>query len=255
MGFSSLYEIYPESESATVPLGLRVNEGVLAARIDACDPSSGAFEETLEAQVRACFAKIAGLLESAGGGLENLGRATAFVTQKDHRPPVNREWWYEIFPDPDDRPAYKVILAELPSDQLVQFDVLGVLGCRRVRFDLPGIPAHDPTVRIGNYIFSSRCHGIDGATGQVVEGGTFHEALVTFDTLRRLAEAAGGSPEDIVQLNAFGITEEYIAPTLEAFDRAFADVDHKPVLNTLINFIEPRFKISVDMVAVIGKQP
>lgn len=247
-----LYEVYPETPNATVPYGLRVDDYVLAARIDGCDPGTGRPVGGLEEQAKMGFAKIATLLEEAGCGLENLARATAFVTKREHREPVNGEWWYEVFPDPQDRPAYKVILADLPPGHLVHFDIVGVRGGRRQRFDLPGVPARDPTVRIGDFIFSSRCHGIDGSTGQIVDGGIAPEAALTFQTLRELSIAAGGAPEDIVQLNAFGKTEAYVEPTRAAFEEAFSDIERKPILNTFINFIEPRFEISVDMVAIVG---
>lgn len=246
-----LYEVYPEGTGSTVPYGLRVDGYVVAGRITGCDPENREPAGGLEEQTKAAFEKIAILLEQAGGGLENLGRATAFVTRREDREPVNGEWWYQIFPDPQDRPAYKVILADLPFGHLVHFDIFGVLGERRKRFDLPGVPARDPTVRIGDMIFSSRCHGIDGATGEIVKGGIVPEAALTFKTLRELASAAGGSPDDIVQVNAFGKTEDYVAPTRAAFEEAFLDLKRKPVLNTFVNFIEPRFEISADMIAVI----
>lgn len=251
-GLHTLYEIYPDAPRATVPLGLRVEDFVLAGRIDGCDPATGVPAGDLEAQVAAAFDKMAAMLDGAGGGLENLGRATAFVTEVEHREPVNGTWWEALFPDPADRPAYKVLLAELPPGQLVQFDMTAVLGERRSRIDLPGIPARDPTVRIGDMIFSSRCHGIDGATSELVPGGLGPEAAQTFKTLRELATAAGGSPQDIVQLNAFGKSEAYAEPTRAAFNEAFADVARRPVLNTFVNYITPRFEISVDMIAVIG---
>lgn len=247
-----LFEVYPDAPGATVPSGLRVDDYVLASQINGCDTVTGEPVGGLEEQTKLAFEKIGKLLNEAGGGFENLGRATAFVTKREHREPVNGEWWYEIFPDPQDRPAYKVILADLPFGHLVRFDVIGVLGGRRRRFDLPGVPARDPTVRIGDMIFSSRCHGIDGDTGQIVGGGIAPEAALTFKTLRELSIVAGGSAEDIIQMNAFGKTEDYVAPTRKAFEEVFFDVEPKPVLNTFVNFIEPRFEISVDMVAVIG---
>ncbi|HVB05645.1 MAG TPA: RidA family protein [Acidimicrobiales bacterium] len=253
-GLHTLFEVYPEAARATLPLGLRVEDLVVAGGINGCDPETGEPVGGLEEQVAAAYQKMAFLMESAGGSLDNVGRAVAYVTDIEHREPVNGQWWEAVFPDPADRPAYKVILAELPPGELVRLDFVGVLNARRTRFDLPGIPARDPTVRIGEMIFSSRCHGIDGATGELAPGGLVPEAARTFQTLRELAVAAGGSPHDIVQLNAFGKTADYIAPARAEFARAFADIDPKPAFNPLVNFITPRFEISVEMIAVVGGQ-
>jgi enamine deaminase RidA (YjgF/YER057c/UK114 family) len=144
-----------------------------------------------------------------------------------------------------------VILGDLPPGQLVQFDVLALLGETRRRIDVPGIPARDPTIVIGNLVISSRCHGLNH-DGDLVEGGLAAEAAQTFATLRELVEIAGGSPSDIVQMDAFGRTESYTETARAVFENAFADVWPRPVFNTLVNFITPRFEISIDMIAVLG---
>jgi len=165
---------------------------------------------------------------------------------------VHGEYWERVFPDKANRPAYKVILADLPPGQLVQLDVFGILGATRTRFDLPGVPARDPTIRIGPMIFSSRCHGIDGATGELVTGGLEAEASQTFSNLRALVVAAGGSVGDIVELNSYGKSPAYAAPAHAVFEELFADLEPRPVHNAFVNHITARFEISTEMVAVVG---
>ena len=249
---SNLHEIYPKDRRATAPLGIRVDDLVLADRLDARDPVTGEVEGDLEQQAATCYQKMAALLEGAGGGIDNVGKATAYVGVIEDREPVNGQFWEAVFPIREDRPAYKVLLAKMPPGVLVQLDVVGILGGRRTRIDIPGVPARDPTITIGEMIFSSRCHGVDGATGELVDGGLPAQAAQTFKNLRSLTVAAGGQPSDIVQLNAYGKTEAYAAPTQAAFVAAFADLEHPPVLHTFVNHITARFEISVEMVAVRG---
>jgi 2-iminobutanoate/2-iminopropanoate deaminase len=247
-----IYEIYPADEHATRPLGLRVGELVTAGRIDPADPVTGEVPEGIEAQVAAVYQKMAELMHGAGGSLDNVAKVSAFITTIEHRELVNGQLWEELFPERMDRPAYKVILGDLEPGHLVEIEVLGVLGGRRQRYDLPGIPARDPTITIGEMILSSRCHGIDGTTGELVEGGLRAEARRTFQTLRELVVVAGGEVGDIVQLNAYGKQPSYGPVVREVFEEMFADCDPLPRLNTLVNYITPRFEVSIEMIAVRG---
>lgn len=247
-----LQDVYPAPRRATVPYGLRVDDFVFADRLDATDPVSGAVNGDLEHQAATVYEKMAALVEGAGGELDNVAKCTAYVNVLDDREPVNGEYWERVFPERMNRPAYKVLLATLPPGQLVQLDVVAVLGATRTRFDLPGVPARDPTIRIGPMILSSRCHGIDGATGELVEGGLEPQAAQVFANLRALTVIAGGAPSDIVQLNAYGKTADYAAPTRAVFEGAFADLEPPPVLNTFVNHITPRWEVSIEMVAMVG---
>ena len=249
---SSIHEIYPSTRTSAVPFGLRVNDKVLAGRLNGVDLATGEPAGGLKEQVHLAFEKMRAVVEGAGGSLDNIGRATGYVSSVDDREPVNGEFWEALFPDPADRPAYKVILADLPPGQLVQLDVFAILGGRRTRIDLPGIPARDPTVRIGDMVFTSRCHGLDGELGGLVEGGLHPEAMRTFRTLRELVVEAGGRPEDIVEVNTFAVDESYIEPAIAAFDESFSDLAQKPALHTLVNYVTPRFAFSAEMTAVLG---
>jgi len=250
---SSIYEVYPPERKATVPLGLRVNDMVVGNGLNGCDlvtlePAAG-----LRDQFKVCIDKVRDLVEGAGGSLANVARATAYVTSVEDRPAVNGEWWHEVFPDAADRPAYKVLLADLPAGELVRLDALALLGATRRRIDLPNISAFDPTVVIGNLIISSRCHVNDQDNdGQLREGGLPAEARQTFKNLRALADLGGGPRATIVQINTYRRDRDGSEQIRSAFDDVFADVMIKPTLHNLVNFVSPRMQIAADMVAVVG---
>jgi enamine deaminase RidA (YjgF/YER057c/UK114 family) len=250
---SNIHEVYPNARRATVPLGLRVNDVVVANGLNGCDPVTAEPAGDLAEQAVVTFSKMRDLVEGAGGSLDNVARAVAYVTKAEDREAVNGPLWQEVFPNADDRPAYKVLLADLPPGQLMRLDVMALLGATRRRIDIPNISAFDPTVVVGNYVISSRCHGNDKDNGgQLVEGGVPAEARQTFKNLRELVSIAGGEAGDIVQINTYGRDEAYIAEAHAAFDEVFADLEDKPELHTLVNVIGQRMQIAADMVAVMA---
>jgi enamine deaminase RidA (YjgF/YER057c/UK114 family) len=241
-------EIYPRADPAGIPLGLRVDRQVTALRMGAPEAGPG-----LGRQARAVFGRMRELVERAGGGLENIAKVTAYVSSAQERGPVNGTWWEEVFPDPADKPAYKVLVAPLPAGRLIELDVLAVLGGTRRRIDVPGVPARDPTVGIGGMVFTSRVHGTVPFTGdQVAEGGARGQAAQAFRNVLTLVTLAGGSPGDILQLTSFGRDPDYAEPVREALDAMFPGEATRPPLVTLTNFIPAKFEVMVEMTAVIG---
>lgn len=241
-------EVYPRRTPVGVPLGLRVDHQVVALRLGA--PQAG---PDLRHQARGVFAIMRELAEQAGGGLENIAKATAYVSSPEEREPVNGTWWEEVFPDPADKPAYKVLVAPLPAGRRIELDVLAILGCARRRIDVPGVPARDPTVAIGGMIFTSRVHGTVPFTGdQVAGGGVRGQAEQAFRNVLTLATLAGGGPGGIVQLKSFGRDPGYAEPVRQALAGMFPDEAARPPLETLTNVIPAKFEVMVEMTAAIG---
>jgi enamine deaminase RidA (YjgF/YER057c/UK114 family) len=229
-------------------MGLRVDRQVAALRMGA--PEAG---RDLGQQARAVFGAMRELVERAGGGLENIAKATAYVSSVEQRQPVNGTWWEEVFPNPADKPAYKVLVAPLPAGRLVELDVLAILGATRRRIDVPGVPARDPTVEIGGMVFTSRVHGTVPFTGdQVAEGGVKGQARQAFRNVLELVALAGGGPGDIVQLKSFGRDPGYAGPARQALTEMFPDEAIRPPLISLTNFIPAKFEVMVEMTAALG---
>jgi enamine deaminase RidA (YjgF/YER057c/UK114 family) len=209
----------------------------------------------LECQARAVFQAMKELVERSGGGRENIAKVTAYVSSEQERELVNGKWWEEIFPDPANKPAYKVLVTPLPAGRAIELDVLAVLGATRRRIDRPGVPARDPTVEIGGMVFTSRVHGTVPFTGdQVAAGGVKGQARQAFENVLSLLSLAGGTAADIVQLTSFGRDPSYADPTREVLAEIFPDEDRRPPLNTLTNFIPAKFEVMVEMAATVGAE-
>jgi enamine deaminase RidA (YjgF/YER057c/UK114 family) len=229
---------------------MRVNDMVYAAGLSPADPVTGEVTGDIRAQTAAALTKLKQLVEGAGGSLDNVGRAAGFCTSLPDRQVVD-EVWMTVFPDINDKPAFKVLLAELPPGHLVRIDAVALLGERRTRFDIPNVTAHDPTVRIGNWVFSSRCHGNDHATGKIVEGGAEAEARQTLENLATLIRSAGGTEANITQITTFGRDDSYLEPARRAFEQRFPDPARRPALNQVVNFVSPQMQVAMEMVAVL----
>jgi enamine deaminase RidA (YjgF/YER057c/UK114 family) len=246
-------EVYPEAPSVCEPLGLRIDQLVVSLGMAAPGSDGEQPGGDLEQQARAVFRAMKELVERSGGGLENIAKATAYVRTEQEREPVNGLWWEELFPDPANKPAYKVLVAPLPAGRAIELDVLAVLGATRRRIDVPGVPARDPTVEIGGHVFTSRVHGTVPFTGdQVAAGGVRGQARQAFENVLTLVSLAGGTPADIVSLTSFCRTPSHADPTREALAEIFPDEETRPPLNSVTNFIPSKFDVMVEMAAEVG---
>jgi enamine deaminase RidA (YjgF/YER057c/UK114 family) len=177
-------------------------------------------------------------------------RCVGYVTTPEDRLAVYAPW-DEFFPDPNDRPAFKVLTTELPPGHLAHIDVLGFLGKRRTRINIPNVTARDPSIKIGDWFFTSRCHGLNQIDGQLVAGGLEPQANQAIDNLLTLVGLAGGTPESITYVTMLGRDTAYMETAKNIFEERFPDLVIRPELHQVVAFIPARFEISVEMMANI----
>ena len=243
-------EVYPPDPQATTPYGIRVNDMVYGGGIAGVDPVTGESAGNLLAQMTAALEHVRRLVEGAGGSLDNVARAAGFVTRAEDREPIY-EPWDALFPDPADRPAFKALVVDLPDGHLVHLDVVALIGGRRTRIDIPNVRARDPSVRIGSWFFTSRCHGNDRETGELVAGGLEAQTAQTLENLVTLVGLAGGSESGIVQMTMFGRDPAYMPVARRVFEERFSNPAGRPALHQLVNHITARFEIAIEMTAAL----
>jgi enamine deaminase RidA (YjgF/YER057c/UK114 family) len=248
----TMFEVYPSNQKATIPHGIRINNTVYASRVAGVDTVTGEIAgDDLGAQMTMALVHVKTLVEKAGGTLDNVGRCVGYVTNVQARRPVY-EPWDELFPDPADRPAFKALVTTLPPGHLVHLDALALLGERRTRIDIPNVPARDPSVRIGNWFFTSRCHGHDPATGKIVDGGLAAETLQILNNIVQLTELAGGHESDITQVTMFGRDDSYFEGAKHVFQERFPDAVTRPTLHQIVTFVTLTFQISIEGTAHVS---
>ena len=244
-----IVQVFASDPTSPIPEALRVNDTVYAHALTPRDPSTGLAPEGLASQMSQALQNMQAVLERAGASLDNVARVTGYTTRVEERETLY-EPWDALFPDPNDRPAFKVLGAQLPPGALVQLDMLALVGARRKRIDIEGVPARDPTVIVGNWVFSSRVHGTDPQTGQTPESGE-RQVELAFENLRRLIEIAGGTTRNISQITAFyrdptnaRLAEQYLT-------RMFPDPSARPRFHALDAFIRPHLAIMLEMTATL----
>lgn len=247
---SRMSEVYPRDEKATVPYGYRINDVIYAGSLPGTRPASGEAVGDAPAQMEEALKHVKTLMEKGGGSLDNVARCVGYVTTPEDRLAVYAPW-DELFPDPNDRPAFKVLTTELPPGHLAHIDVLAFVGQRRTRIDIPNVPARDPSVKIGDWFFTSRCRGLNQVDGQLVDGGLEPQTNQTIDNLLTLVGLADGTPKNITQVTMFGRDTAYMETAKRIFNERFPDPGTRPELHQVVAFITARFEISIEMMARI----
>jgi 2-iminobutanoate/2-iminopropanoate deaminase len=107
--------------------------------------------------------------------------------------------------------------------------------------------------RKGPFVVSGAISGADSATGKVPED-LDAQCAAMFANVRRLIEAAGGAPEDIVKMTVW-ISDRALRPTLNKYwVEMFPDPHSRPARHTVASGdLVPPMRIQCDLLAVIGE--
>ena len=85
------------------------------------------------------------------------------------------------------------------------------------------IGAYSQAVRTGNTVYISGQIPLDPATMEVVEGGFEAEARRVFENLKGVAEASGGSLNDVVRATIYMLDLSHFAKVNEIMAEYFDD--------------------------------
>jgi 2-iminobutanoate/2-iminopropanoate deaminase len=107
--------------------------------------------------------------------------------------------------------------------------------------------------RRGPFVVSGAISGADPASG-TVPADLDAQCRQMFDNVRRLIEAAGGTPDDIIKMTVW-IADRALRPTLNRYwVEMFPDPHSRPARHTVAHadFTAP-MQIQCDLLAVIGE--
>lgn len=85
------------------------------------------------------------------------------------------------------------------------------------------IGTYSQAVKVGNTVYISGQIPLDPATMEVVEGGFEAQAVRVFENLKAIAEAAGGSMDDIAKLSILMADLSNFATVNEVMARYFSE--------------------------------
>jgi 2-iminobutanoate/2-iminopropanoate deaminase len=242
-------EVHGRPDRDPVPLGVRIGDLVFSLAIAGNDLDTGEYPAGLRAQLEQAFRNLRALVEGGGGAMENVARVTMFVDDLADRDAIE-EPWVSAFPDSADRPARKTLRAPLPAGCHVQLEALAVLGERRERFDIPGVGARDPTVRLGDWLFSSRLHGAR-PSGEVADGPDA-QARVALDHVETLLDLGGRSWDDLQQITLFLKDSSYRDAAEGAWRERLADGRRAPRLHLMRADMPQQFLVMAELLAAFG---
>jgi 2-iminobutanoate/2-iminopropanoate deaminase len=246
---ASLVQLFGKPVERLVPAGIRFGDTIFAPNLTGISADSGSVVDALEPQMEQALARMCDVLAEAGASASNVARVTGYVASVQDREAVYGPW-DRLFPDAQNRPAFKVLVAPLPERVRVRLDMLAVAGATRRRIDIEGVPARDPTVQIGNWMATSRVHGTDPTNRQVaadLEVET-RQAVQNVATLLQLADV---SPRDLSQLLVFMRDATDGQHVDEAVRQVLPNV--RPEQVTMVkSFVPPTMHVMVEALAVTG---
>jgi len=107
---------------------------------------------------------------------------------------------------------------------------------------------YSPAVRAGDFIYVSGQGPIDPATNDYSYGDIQHETRMVLGNIRRILEAAGAGPRDVVKCSVFLSDGRDFAGMNEVYAEFFGS--QKPARTTVeAKFANPTMKVEIDCVA------
>jgi 2-iminobutanoate/2-iminopropanoate deaminase len=114
-----------------------------------------------------------------------------------------------------------------------------------------GVPIPQACV-VGDLLVSSAISPLDPATGTVREGIEEQVELV-FANVRRILEAAGGRPEDVVKCTVF-VRDKSIRPLVDkSWVQMFPDEQSRPSRHTMSIDLPDSLHLQLEIIAMLGK--
>ena len=114
------------SHKAPIPAAARVGPILCTSAVSGKDPQSGELPADIETQARNTFANLRAVLAAGGASLDDVVKFSVTIKDNAVRDAVNAEW-HAAFPDPHDRPARHIVVADLQHGMQLQIEVMAVI--------------------------------------------------------------------------------------------------------------------------------
>ena len=128
------------------------------------------------------------------------------------------------------------------------------MASKREEVSLPGV-AHDAPIpmaaKIGNYLFTSAVMGREPADNSLPPEPE-RQAKLLFDNIRKLMQAAGGSPDDIGHMTFFLTSNDYREHLNREWLKMFPDEHDRPARHVLVWDLPRGMLIQAEIKAVLS---
>ncbi|MBX5496197.1 MAG: RidA family protein [Bryobacteraceae bacterium] len=106
---------------------------------------------------------------------------------------------------------------------------------------------YSPAVRAGDFIFVAGQVPSDPVTNELSTGDIKHETRLALANLKRVLEAAGASPADVVRCNVYLADGGDFAAMNEVYAEFFGD--RRPARTTVVVKFAADIKVEIDCIA------
>jgi len=117
------------AHSNPIPNASRIGNVIVSGLIRGVDPATEKLPPTVEQQCAFMFDHLRRTVEAGGARVEDIIKVT-FWMKTLQRKPVNDQW-VKMFPDPQSRPARKIMEVLMEEGVLVQCDFMAVIEAGR----------------------------------------------------------------------------------------------------------------------------
>lgn len=114
------------SHKAPIPAAARVGNILCTSAVSGKDPVSGELPADTDSQVRNTFANLRAVLAAGGASMDDVVKFSVTIKDNAVRDAINAEW-SAAFPDPNDRPARHIVVADLQHGMQLQIEVIAVI--------------------------------------------------------------------------------------------------------------------------------
>lgn len=108
------------------PTACKVGKVVFSSAVSGEDPVTHEIPVDPKAQAENAFRTVRRIMEEAGGTLNNIGKVTVYVKDREIRPIVNAVW-EQVFNNPKSRPVRHMVPFDLPPGRALQIEFLAVI--------------------------------------------------------------------------------------------------------------------------------
>jgi 2-iminobutanoate/2-iminopropanoate deaminase len=108
------------------PTACKVGNVVFSSAVSGEDPVTHEIPADSKLQAENAFRTVRRIMEEAGGTLDNIGKVTVYVKDREIRPVVNAVW-EKVFNNPKSRPVRHMVPFDLPPGRALQVEFLAVV--------------------------------------------------------------------------------------------------------------------------------
>lgn len=109
-----------------IPAATRVGNMLFTSAVGGEDPDNHELPSDKEAQIANAFRTIRAIMREAGGSVEDIGKMSVYVADRDDRKLINPHW-LDMFPDEGSRPVRHTQAKTLPEGRHIQLEFVAVL--------------------------------------------------------------------------------------------------------------------------------